>query len=166
MGSFTFLKTGNMKDYFLEKTIYENLFSSSIRTRLYDRKALISRAEKLLPKYRIRAVSSQIILRKLSGGNQQKTMLAKWINLNPEIIIVNEPTHGVDVGSKAEIYELLRTMTAAGSSIVLISSELPELLLLCDPIAVMHEGRIETILQKEDASEEKITALASGVAVQ
>lgn len=151
---------------FLEKTIYENLFSSSIRTRLYDRKALISRAEKLLPKYRIRAVSSKIILRKLSGGNQQKTMLAKWINLNPEIIIVNEPTHGVDVGSKAEIYELLRTMTAAGSSIVLISSELPELLLLCDRIAVMHEGRIETILQKEDASEEKITALASGVAVQ
>ena len=114
----------------------------------------------------VKAASAEATVAHLSGGNQQKTMLAKWINLNPEIIIVNEPTHGVDVGSKAEIYELLRTMTAAGSSIVLISSELPELLLLCDRIAVMHEGRIETILQKEDASEEKITALAWGVAVQ
>ena len=83
--------------------------------------------------------------------------------LVPDVLITNEPTHGVDVGSKAEIYQILKTFTASGKSILLISSELPELLLLCDRIAVMHEGRIKAILDRTEATEEKITALASGI---
>lgn len=148
---------------FLQKPVFENLFSVNLEAKFYDRSALLSKSEKICTDYKIRAVSAKEELRKLSGGNQQKTMLAKWMNLDPEIIIVNEPTHGVDVGSKAEIYHLLKKLTAQGKSILLISSELSELLLLCDRIAVMHEGKVEAILDHSEASEEKITALASGL---
>ena len=102
-------------------------------------------------------------MRLLSGGNQQKVLLAKWLVREPDILIVNEPTHGVDIGAKAEIYQLLKSLTKQGKSILLISSELPELLHLSDRIAVMHEGKIKEVLEKQDATEEKIAALASGI---
>jgi ribose transport system ATP-binding protein len=102
---------------------------------------------------------------KLSGGNQQKVVIAKWLSLDPDILIVQEPTNGVDVGAKAEIYEILRAMTARGKSILMISSELPELLLLADRIAVMYNGSIKEILHNKEATEDKIAALASGIEV-
>jgi ABC-type sugar transport system ATPase subunit len=97
----------------------------------------------------------------LSGGNQQKTMIARWLLANPDILLVDEPTHGIDVGGKAEIYALLRQLAAQGKGILLISSELPELLLLADRILVMREGQLSGELNARDATEERIMALAT-----
>lgn len=101
-------------------------------------------------------------LRLLSGGNQQKCVLARWLQLAPKLLIVDEPTHGIDIGSKYEIYQLLLDLAAGGTSILLISSELPEVLALADRILVLHLGKITGWLDKEMATEESILALASG----
>lgn len=100
-------------------------------------------------------------MRKLSGGNQQKVVLAKWLYTNPEILIVDEPTHGVDVGAKDEIYNILEKLAAEGKSIIVVSSEMPELLVLADRIAVMSQGRITAILPREEADEETIMRYAT-----
>ncbi|MEP6728673.1 MAG: sugar ABC transporter ATP-binding protein [Bacteroidota bacterium] len=110
---------------------------------------------------KIRSVTQNI--QELSGGNQQKVVLAKWLRTNPDVLIINEPTHGVDVAAKAAIYELLKKLTAAGKSILLISSDLTELLLISDRVMVMYNGSARTILQREEMTEEKIAALASGI---
>ena len=100
----------------------------------------------------------------LSGGNQQKTIIARWLAVNPRLLILDEPTHGVDVGAKAEIYNLIRKLADEGMSIVLISSELPEVLAMADRVVVMHEGSVEAILPRSDGlSEEKIMRYAAGV---
>ncbi|AEI49998.1 sugar ABC transporter ATP-binding protein [Runella slithyformis] len=106
------------------------------------------------------AVSQKVRL--LSGGNQQKCVLARWLHLNPKVLIVDEPTHGVDVGAKLEIYELLHKMALTGTSILLISSELPEVLALADRILVVYHGKIAGELSCSEATEERILALASG----
>jgi ribose transport system ATP-binding protein len=98
----------------------------------------------------------------LSGGNQQKVVLAKWLNTSPDLLIVDEPTHGVDVGAKAEIYNLLKNLTELGKGVILISSELPEVLALSDRIAVMHQGRLVRIVPGQEASEESLMQAASG----
>jgi ABC-type sugar transport system ATPase subunit len=100
----------------------------------------------------------------LSGGNQQKTVLARWLATNPKLLILDEPTHGVDVGAKAEIYDLMRQLAEAGMGIVLISSELPEIMTLPHRIVVMHEGRVTAILNRDEATEESIMAYATGLA--
>jgi len=93
----------------------------------------------------------------LSGGNQQKVVLAKWLSKSPKILIVDEPTNGIDVGAKAEIHKLLRRLADQGVSILVISSELPEVLGLCDRILVMRGGRIVADFENdEDATQEKI----------
>jgi putative multiple sugar transport system ATP-binding protein len=92
----------------------------------------------------------------LSGGNQQKVVLAKWIFAAPDILILDEPTRGIDVGAKYEIYTIINQLAAEGKSIIFISSELPEILGICDRVYVMNEGRIVGELTKEDASPEKI----------
>jgi ribose transport system ATP-binding protein len=148
---------------FLHKSISENIFSAQLKKGFYNAASADDVTRKLCKFFSIRTPTVRQHLRKLSGGNQQKVVLAKWLAREPEILIVNEPTHGVDVGSKDEIYQLLKDMTAKGKSILLISSELPELLLLSDRIAVMHEGIIAAILHREEATEEKIAALASGI---
>jgi ribose transport system ATP-binding protein len=103
-------------------------------------------------------------VKSLSGGNQQKTVLARWLATHPKVLILDEPTHGVDVGAKAEIYQLMRDLAAGGMGILLISSELPELLNMCDRIAVMHEGRITGLLDGAEASEDRVMAYATGTA--
>lgn len=99
----------------------------------------------------------------LSGGNQQKTVLARWLATNPKLLILDEPTHGVDVGAKADIYNLMRELAREGVSIVLISSELPEILALSHRILVMHEGRVNGIVDRQDATEERLMAYATGI---
>jgi ribose transport system ATP-binding protein len=98
----------------------------------------------------------------LSGGNQQKVILAKWMNINPSLLILDEPTRGIDVGAKAEIYKLMREMANKGTAILMISSELPEILGMSDRIIVMHEGGIMGELPPDKATEEKIMTLATG----
>jgi len=99
----------------------------------------------------------------LSGGNQQKVILARWLMTDPDVLIIDEPTHGIDVGSKFEIYELLRSLSRDGMSIMVISSELPELLQVSDRIAVMYKGELRIILDRHDATEESVMHIASGV---
>ena len=96
----------------------------------------------------------------LSGGNQQKVILAKWLLCDPDILIVDEPTRGIDVGAKREIYELMNTFAAKGKGIIMISSELPELVGICDRIYVVNEGRIAGMLTRSEFSQESIMQLA------
>ena len=109
----------------------------------------------------IRTPSVQQRVDALSGGNQQKTMLARWLLTDPDVLIVDEPTHGIDVGSKAEIYDLLRQLARQGKGILLISSELPELLLLSDRILVIRDGQVSGELSRAEATEERIMNLAT-----
>jgi ABC-type sugar transport system ATPase subunit len=119
--------------------------------------------EDFVRKLDIRLSSIFLPVSSLSGGNQQKTVLARWLATNPKLLILDEPTHGVDVGAKAEIYDLMRTLARAGVSIVLISSELPEVLALAHRIVIMHEGRVTGILNHAEASEEVLMAYATGL---
>ncbi|MBU4285784.1 MAG: ATP-binding cassette domain-containing protein, partial [Verrucomicrobia bacterium] len=98
----------------------------------------------------------------LSGGNQQKVVLAKWLETAPKVLLLDEPTRGVDIGAKHEIYELMNRLTATGISILLITSEMPELLALADRILVMHRGRIVAEFDRTVATPEKIAHAAMG----
>lgn len=95
----------------------------------------------------------------LSGGNQQKVVLSKWIFAGPDLLILDEPTRGIDVGAKYEIYTIINQLAEEGKGIVLISSELPEILGMCDRIYVMSEGRMSGELSREEASQENILKL-------
>ena len=105
-------------------------------------------------------------VRKLSGGNQQKVVFARWLAREPRVLVLDEPTRGIDVGAKLEIYRLIEELAAAGIAILVISSELPELLGLTDRIAVMREGRIVGELPTPSATEEALLALAMGQAAE
>jgi ABC-type sugar transport system ATPase subunit len=111
----------------------------------------------------IRLASTSHPVSSLSGGNQQKTVLARWLATAPRLLILDEPTHGVDVGAKAEIYALIRALSREGVAIVLISSELPELLALAHRVVVLCEGRVTGILPRENATEETLMGYATGV---
>ncbi len=113
----------------------------------------------------IRTPSMEQKARNLSGGNQQKVVLAKWMAVNPKVLIMDEPTRGVDVGAKAEIYALMRDMAHKGMAIIMISSELPEVLSMSDRIVVMREGKYAGTLDAADADEEKIMAYATGTTI-
>jgi ABC-type sugar transport system ATPase subunit len=101
--------------------------------------------------------------RQLSGGNQQKLVLAKWLMTRARVLILDEPTRGVDVATKVEIYQLISDLAADGIGILLISSELPEILGLSDRALVMREGRLVGEFTRAEASEEKVLAAAAGV---
>ena len=110
----------------------------------------------------IKTPSPEMRAANLSGGNQQKVVLAKWLTFKPRVLIFDEPTRGIDVGAKAEIYELIRNLAAKGVSVIVISSEMEEVLGLSDRIAVMHEGRLTGILNRPQFSEEAVMRLATG----
>lgn len=109
---------------------------------------------------RIKTASQETKTATLSGGNQQKVVLAKWLAIKPDILILDEPTRGIDVGAKAEIHRIMSNLAREGVAIIMISSELPEILGMSDRIIVMHEGRITGELSREEASQEKIMTLA------
>ena len=98
----------------------------------------------------------------LSGGNQQKVVLAKWLSLSPQVLLLDEPTRGVDVMSKSEIYQLIEKMVSQEVAILTISSDLEEILRISDRVLVMHEGTLTGELQREELSEEAIMKLATG----
>lgn len=110
----------------------------------------------------LRAASLELEVEALSGGNQQKVVLAKWLQTRPQLLLLDEPTRGIDVGAKREIYQLLNTLTARGLAILLITSELPELLALSDRILVLHRGRATAELGRAEATPEKVLAAAMG----
>ncbi|MGH9839746.1 MAG: sugar ABC transporter ATP-binding protein [Blastocatellia bacterium] len=118
-------------------------------------------AEEFRQKLRIASRGPRQIVQTLSGGNQQKVVLARWLLVNPQVLIVDEPTRGIDVGAKTEVHELLFELARRGTAVIVISSDLPEVLAVADRIIVMREGRISGELNGAEATEEKIMRLAS-----
>ena len=111
---------------------------------------------------KIKANSVEVEAVTLSGGNQQKVVLGKWLSMRPKVIIFDEPTRGIDVGAKAEIYEIMRALADSGVAILMISSDMEEVIGVSDRIAVMHEGRVSGFLEREDFSEHNVLMLAVG----
>ncbi|MGJ4846003.1 sugar ABC transporter ATP-binding protein [Leifsonia sp. Le1] len=128
-----------------------------VRRRQFDRDAAALSAAMT-----VKTASLDTPIVNLSGGNQQKAMLGRWMAIQPDVLVLDEPTRGVDVGARAEIYEQLYALTARGVAIVCSSSDLPELLTITDRIAVMAEGRIVAVLDSVDATEESIMSAATG----
>ena len=119
-------------------------------------------ATEMIGTINIKTSSPEMRSGNLSGGNQQKVVLAKWLALSPKVMIFDEPTRGIDVGAKAEIYALMRNLAAKGVAIIAISSDMEEVLGISDRIAVMHEGKITGILERAQFSEEEVMKLATG----
>lgn len=152
---------------YLDKTIKENFLVTNLR-RVSPGGWLSWRAlQELTGKYTqmlaVRTPSLDQRVRNLSGGNQQKVMLGMWLATEPDVLIVDEPTRGIDVGTKQEIHRQLRQLAAEGKAIMAISSDLPETLIISDRIAVMRKGRLVGIIPQAEATEERIMQMAAGV---
>lgn len=151
---------------FLDMSVEDNIISadlsSAAKNGFINQTKVKKIAEQYIQMLRIITLSSRQKAVHLSGGNQQKIVLARWLLRQPKVFMVDEPTHGVDVGAKTEIYSLLKELTRQGVSILLISSELPEVLTLSDRILVMWNGLVTAELSRDQASEEEIMHYASG----
>jgi ribose transport system ATP-binding protein len=150
----------------LEMNIRENVTLPSLKRfapfNFILREKEREKAEEQIHSLKIKTPNAETLVLNLSGGNQQKVVLGKWLGLSPKVIILDEPTRGIDVGAKAEIYRLMRSLAEQGTVILMISSDMEELLHLSDRIAVMHEGEISGVLERENCTEEKIMHLAVG----
>jgi ribose transport system ATP-binding protein len=153
---------------FLNRSINENLvitnlnLSSKGGKRNFGKEKVIG--QELIEKFRVKLSSASQLVRELSGGNQQKVSLAKWLKQEVEILLIDEPSRGVDVGSKSEIHQILNDAAAAGMSVVMVSSDMRELIELSHRIIVMRNGLIAGELSGSDISEEAVLRLASGLA--
>jgi len=148
----------------MQRTVRDNIVLA-VLSRIAKGFVISSKAEKAVAvKYidqlRIRTPSSEQLVKNLSGGNQQKVVLARWLALGPSLLVLDEPTRGIDVGAKAEIYAIIDQLAQQGVAIIVVSSELPEVLGLSDRIYVMAGGRIAGTVDRDDATEESILALA------
>ncbi len=149
---------------FLEMSIAENIAVARLEqfgAWWLNRAQSETVAQDFVGKLRIAAATVQQQAITLSGGNQQKVLLARWLLVNPKVLIVDEPTRGVDVGAKAEVHTLLRQLAEQGTAVIVISSDLPEILALADRIVVMREGHVSGELARAEASEAAIMQLAS-----
>ncbi len=150
----------------LPMSIKENLglvdFVSAARLGLLNKAAEATQADKTRDKLSIKLGSTSDAVSSLSGGNQQKVVMGKWLNVRPRILLLDEPTRGVDVGAKAEIYDILKGLAEEGTSILVVSSELPELMTLCDRILVLSDHQLSGELHREAFSEEALLKLAYG----
>ncbi|HVR43582.1 MAG TPA: ATP-binding cassette domain-containing protein [Thermoanaerobaculia bacterium] len=151
----------------LDQTILDNMTLASLR--LYGRfltevDAEAATCEKAMKELRIKAPSVFVDAMTLSGGNQQKVVLSKWLLTNPKVLFLDEPTRGIDVGAKQEIYSQVNRLAGQGLAIVLVSSELPEVLALSDRVLVMHEGRVTGEFERVEATPEAVMACATGEA--
>ncbi|KRK74243.1 sugar ABC transporter ATP-binding protein [Lacticaseibacillus nasuensis] len=160
--------TENRKDegLFLNDSLHDNIVLPSIngfvKHGLVDDKATNQFVEMLMKRLTVKAMGPDVTAGSLSGGNQQKVVLAKWVGSGAKVLILDEPTRGVDVGAKREIYDLMNELTARHVAIIMISSDLPEVLGMSDRIAVVYEGHITGIVPTEGATQESIMTLATG----
>jgi len=149
-----------------ELNILENTTLASLKKYLNgfgllnDKKRILD-TQNFIDILRIKTPSYKALIKNLSGGNQQKVLIARWLLTEPEILLLDEPTRGIDVGAKFEIYNLINQLATEGKSIIMISSEMPELLGMSDRILVMCEGRVSGILERNEATEEEIMKLAT-----
>jgi ribose transport system ATP-binding protein len=150
----------------LQRSVGENITLTSLddvaRFGVLDLGAERERAQELVERLQIRLASLEQEIVSLSGGNQQKVVLARWLAARCRVLLFDEPTRGIDVAAKAEIYELIGELVAQGVAVMLITSEMPELLGLADRVAVLHEGALEGVLDRADATQERIMQLALG----
>ena len=130
---------------------------------ILERRKERATTQEYVEKLAIRTPSMRQIVRRLSGGNQQKVVIAKWLTMRPKVLLFDEPTIGVDVAARGEIYTLMRHLAEDGRAMVVVSSYLPELLSLCDRIMVMYQGRLAGSLEGAQATEERLLTLASGL---
>ncbi len=150
----------------LEKSISENIALANLG-KISDKSVVKkSKVDDLVKKgiseFRIKCFGPDHECNNLSGGNQQKVVFAKWVYTDPKILILDEPTRGVDIGAKKEIYSVINDLAAKGVAIILVSSELPEVLGMSDRIMVVHEGKITGIIDAKEADQEKVMTLATG----
>jgi ABC-type sugar transport system ATPase subunit len=152
---------------FLRLSIQQNISAAStrkyIRNGLVSYKASAENARKYIKAMDIKCSGLGHQAVKLSGGNQQKVLLSMWLSADPDVLLIDEPTRGVDVGAKAEIHTLLREIVGRGKAVIAVSSELPEIMASCDRVLVMYEGKIVEELKNKELSEEIIMKLASGL---
>lgn len=150
----------------LEKSIAENIELANLG-KVSDKSVLSkSKGKELVKKgideFRIKCFGPEHECNNLSGGNQQKVVFAKWVYTDPKVLIMDEPTRGVDIGAKKEIYSVINDLAAKGVAIIMVSSELPEVLGMSDRIMVVHEGKVTGIINAAEADQEKIMTLATG----
>ena len=150
----------------LDDTIMKNISLVNL-DRISKRSVINRKSEKDLSNLGIKEVNVKCtgpndVCRSLSGGNQQKVIFAKWIFSDPKVLILDEPTRGVDIGAKKEIYTLINDMASKGVAVIMVSSELPEVLGMSDRIMVIHEGKIGGFIDKKDATQENVMILATG----
>lgn len=148
----------------LEDTLISNISLPTVHKHtkgfLINDDSLKKMSQDYIEKLKVKTTGGMQKAKNLSGGNQQKVVLGKWLSTNPKLLILDEPTKGIDVGAKAELYKLINELTAQGMAILLISSELPEVMGMSDRLLVMYEGKIQ--LSKEEFSEEVIMEHATG----
>lgn len=145
----------------LENTVVANLAKYQTRYLLLHERRRREDVSQSIDMLRVKTPSMKTLIKNLSGGNQQKVLLARWLLTEPDILLLDEPTRGVDVGAKYEIYSIIADLARQGKSIVMISSEMPELLGMSDRIMVMCEGRLSGVIAGADATEEEIMRLAT-----
>lgn len=145
----------------LENTVVANLSRYIKPYFLLDEKKRKADAEKSVEKLRVKTPSIKTLIKDLSGGNQQKVLIARWLLTEPDILLLDEPTRGIDVGAKYEIYTLITELAKQGKSIIIISSEMPELLGMSDRIMVMCQGRLSGIVEGKSTTQEEIMRLAT-----
>ncbi|MEW2283981.1 sugar ABC transporter ATP-binding protein [Streptomyces sp. NPDC047841] len=153
---------GLVMDMSIERNIGLTGLRTTARAGLVNRTAERSRSLDWAVKLQVKYARIADAVSTLSGGNQQKVVLAKWLATGPQVLIVDEPTRGIDVGTKAEVHRLLSELAADGVAVLMISSDLPEILGMADRVLVMHEGRITAEIPRADATEETVMAAATG----
>ena len=150
----------------LEKSIAENIRIANLgkvsNGFVLNKEKQLNLVKKGIEEFKVRCFGPEHECGNLSGGNQQKIVLAKWVYTDPKILILDEPTRGVDIGAKKEIYNIINQMAADGVAVIMVSSELPEVLGMSDRIAVVHEGKITGILDAAEADQAKVMTLATG----
>jgi ABC-type sugar transport system ATPase subunit len=150
----------------LIQTVERNIILPNLdalsRNSFVNRMGMRHLVQKYVDKLKIHTPSLEQRVLNLSGGNQQKVVLAKWLASDPKVLILDEPTRGIDVGTKAEVYAIMNDLAQQGIGIIMISSEMPEILAISDRILVMYEGRIMGELSRDEATQERIMTLASG----
>lgn len=152
---------------FLEMAVAANVVATDLaqvtRAGLIQEPRIREAGARVIAEQGVKAPGPQVVVRSLSGGNQQKVLLGKWLRRAPRLLIVEEPTKGVDIGAKRDIHAQITALARGGAAVVIVSSDLPEILELSDRIAVMHRGRLASLIEAETATEEQVMALASGI---
>jgi ABC-type sugar transport system ATPase subunit len=152
---------------FMRVDVAGNIIAASLdkmtRGKLLSHKKIVDYSNEYVHKLDIKTPNLKKLVMGLSGGNQQKVLLAMWLLQNPKIMLIDEPTRGIDVGTKEEIHRLIRTMARQGTAVLMVSSDMPEILGASDRVLTMYEGRLTAVLQGSDINENMIIRKVSGL---